>query len=150
MADQVARRMHRTAVIDTDNLRRMLVATDDVDLEEAWLTALNASSLADNCVEAGCDVVIVEVLSDEMAEFYRARLSEHDVRIVLLMPTEDEMNRRLMSHTDYLSRGDMTELYRLQEQFTGYDDKVDNSEIGPGAVADFILSQAGVAATAAR
>lgn len=138
VAERLAKRLTRTAVVDTDYLRNM--ANDGgEDGDAMWLGALNACALAENFAEAGYSTVIVEVLDDEMAEFYRAHLSDHDVRIVLLMPTREEVNRRLISHTDYLSRGDIGALYTHQQQFSAYDEKIDNSVTDPETVAMRIL-----------
>lgn len=147
MAEQLAQRLGRTAIVDSDVLHQMVELEANAG-DGRWLGALNACALAENFADAGCHVVVVETLSDELAEFYRAHLAEHQLRVVQLMPGEEEIHRRLISRTDYLARGDIDLSYAQQKQFTAYDELIDNTTLTPGDVAASIIE--GLTATVNR
>lgn len=147
IADLLAKRLDRCAAIDVDQLRKMIVQPDSNTWEsrerskQEQLVVKNACSLAGNFLDAGYAVVISDVVTEASLDAYKTALSDNIIKTVLLLPTEDEIMGRLLSRPDYLSRGEVTSVYDQQARFTGYDDKLDNTEVEPDDVVEWLLQR---------
>ena len=147
IGEQLAKRLDRCAVIDTDAVRRMIVNPH----KSAWegeegarqlvLGVENACDLARNFDEQGYRVVITDTLTESLLEQYRDELSEFSLWTVLILPTQEEIARRLISRPDYLSRGRVEVAYAQQAQFTGYDEKLDNTELAIGDAVSWVMDR---------
>ena len=147
VADAMAKHLENFAVVDVDDLRD-LVARPLVDVWEGdegekrrELGARNACALVGNFHDSGFDTVVLDVLTDATADIYRERLGNFDLSIVLLLPSESEINTRLLSRPDYLARGEIGRLYRQQTEFRSYDERLDNTELSPDDAAKWLLDR---------
>lgn len=145
VAEELASRRERCAVINVDELRQMVVRPkaepwegDDGPLQQR-LGVQNACSIVCNYEAAGYDSIVVDAMTDAMLAQYRERLADMDVWIVQLMPTEEEIAGRLISRPDYLSRGEVSWLYDQQANLEGYDHRIDNSNMTTEQVVDWML-----------
>lgn len=95
----------------------------------------NACPLARNFAGAGFPIVIHDVLSDETARLYETALAEPAPRIVLLLPTFEEIVRRNLPRGARLTDDALAMLYEQQRRLTRYAEKVDNTDRSAEAVA---------------
>lgn len=135
IGEQLGKRLSRCAVIDTDAIRRMVVKPQKFSWEgeegarQLTLGVDNACALARNFDSENYNVVIADTLTESLLARYREQLSELSIWTVLILPTQEEIARRLISRPDYLSRGQVEVAYAQQAQFTEYDAKLDNTEL---------------------
>ncbi len=147
VAEPIAQSHKRASVIDTDVLRNTVVEPyrDPWDGEEGrgqqLLAARNACAMARNFETENYSTIILDVIDNELAASYRQFLDGIDVTIILLLPTKDEIDRRLLTRTDYLTRGDTHLLYEQQTTFTAYDHKLDNTALAASDAANWILER---------
>jgi len=93
------------------------------------LGAKNGCILARNCVAAGFDVVVLDVLTNETAHIYRAHLMELEHKIVLLLPSLAESLRRNRERGQYLTDEEVELLYAWESQLSEFDHKIDNTHL---------------------
>jgi chloramphenicol 3-O-phosphotransferase len=147
IAELLAKRLERCAAIDVDELRAMIVQPNGLTWEsrersaQEDLVVKNACAVAQNFMEAGYDVVVSDVITERSLDMYKKALSKTTVKTIVLLPTENEIMGRLLSRPDYLSRGEVTSVYDQQARFADYDDKLDNTEIQPDDVVDWLLER---------
>ena len=131
----IAKRLKRCVVIDVDWLRAMVVQPHVPAWEgeegrfQLHLGAQNGCILACNCVAAGFDVVVLDVLTDATAHIYRARLLELEHQIVLLLPSLAESLRRNRERGQYLTDEEVELLYAWESELSEFDHKIDNTHI---------------------
>lgn len=148
VAELLAKRLDRSAVIDTDTFRRMVVRPQH---RAAWegkegrlqqeLAVRNACAVASAFVLNDYATIVVDVLTTAMLDVYRANLEGVDLNVVQLLPSEEEIAARLLSRPDYLSRGEITALYDQQSRFVDYQAKLDNTAMEPEDAASWLLQQ---------
>lgn len=133
----LARQRERCAVIDVDVVRAMLVQPHRAPWQgaEGWrqqrLGVLQGCKLAIGFAEDGCEVVLLDVLSDRTLSLYRQLLVPHKFKIVQLLPTWAECNRRFHERGPILTADEFALVYRDQEQFTAFDLCLDNTTLAP-------------------
>ena len=141
VAALLARRRERCAVVDFDLVRRMFVQPHRPpwDGEEGRAQQLlgvrHVCSLAAGFADAGWEVVILDVLSDETAALYRRLLAPFSPRIVQLLPTYDELKRRFHARGPVLTEDELAAVYEGQTTYTAYDLRIDNTALDPHEVA---------------
>lgn len=149
IAELLAKRLARCAAIDVDLVRQMIVQPGRAPWQSAeqrrqeQLAVSNACSLARNFAAAGYDVVISDVITDASLDEYSMSLRDTPIKTILLLPTENEIMGRLLSRPDYLSRGEITSVYDQQARFDRYDEKLDNTNLEPDAVVEWLLEKWG-------
>jgi predicted kinase len=142
VAKVLAAQRERCAVIDVDVVRQMLVKPHkapwegEEGLAQQRLGVRNACALARNFVLSGTDVVILDVLSQETLTAYREALAGLNPKIVLLLPTWEEVQRRNKMRTQYLTDGEIEMIYQSQAVLRGSDQQIDNTNLSPQEVAD--------------
>jgi adenylate kinase family enzyme len=147
IAELVAKRLERCVAIDVDELRTMIVQPSRApwqskeQLSQERLSVDNACAIARNAANAGYDVVISDVVTDMSLDAYKQAFAGTPLKTIVLLPTEDEIMGRLLSRPDYLSRGEVTSVYDQQAKFDGYDDRLDNTNIDPDDVVDWLLER---------
>jgi chloramphenicol 3-O-phosphotransferase len=147
IAELVAKRVARCAAIDVDQLRDMVIQPANTTWESREraqreeLAVRNACSIARNLMDSGYDVVISDVITETALETYKSALSGTAIKTIVLLPTENEIMGRLLSRPDYLSRGEVQSQYDQQSRFTEYDEKLDNTEMAPDAVVEWLLER---------
>ena len=141
VADRLVQQRSRCALIDVDLLRLMIVQPHAAPWEgpegrsQHRLGAQNACALAINFVQIGLDVVILDILVAETARIYRQELDIFNPRIVLLLPTWAEIERRNQARPR-LTADEVRLLYDWQQAFTQYDERIDNTDLSPDELAE--------------
>lgn len=134
-------RLERCAVIDVDLVRWMVRQPHRAPWEGAegraqhLLGARNASALARNLLDAGYEVVLLDALTDEVAALYREELSGRGLRIVLLLPSFEEVLRRNRVRGPRLTEEETTMLYEQHARLTGHDERIDSTSLSAEDVA---------------
>lgn len=129
----IAGQLERCAVIDVDLVRAMIVQPhvspwlSEEGLSQLRLGAENASALARNFVNAGFDVVILDVLTDETAQTYRQKLRNVEHMIVLLIPSVEESLRRNQERGQFLTDDEVRILYDWEAMLLEIDVRIDNT-----------------------
>lgn len=141
VAASLAPLRQRCALIDVDVVRWMVVQPHRAPWEgmeglaQQQLGVRNACLLADSFVEAGYDVVILDVLSDATAQQYRVTMEAHAPRIVRLLPAWEEVVRRSAIRGLRLQPHEERAIYDQQQRFTAYDETIDTTTLSATAVA---------------
>lgn len=100
-AKALAQKFDRTVVISEDSLRRMIIS----GLVKPWpwnaeaklqveLGAENACSLANNFLAKGFNVIIDSVIGQNLLEYYKRALKEHQLKVILLLPSKEALLKR--------------------------------------------------------
>jgi hypothetical protein len=137
----LAERRERCAVVDFDLVRRMFVRphqppwAGEEGRTQQLLGVRQVCSLAGSFSEAGWDVIILDVLSDETAGIYRRLLARFSPKVVQLLPTYEEVKKRFSERGPVLTRRELEMVYEGQSKFAQYDLRLDNTAVGPGEAA---------------
>lgn len=132
----------KCTVIDIDLVRWMILQPHkspwdgEEGKKQARLGIKNGCILARSFIEEGYDVIILDVLTDEIAQIYKDRLKGLNPKIVLLLPTYEEIVRRSKLRPPRLSEGRIKNLYELEKNLTILDKKIDNTSISAEEVAE--------------
>ena len=135
IAKSFAANQERCAVIDVDTVRQMLVHPHKApwDGEEGKrqqiLGVKNTCALAKNFSQDGSVVLILDVLPQETLSLYRKELSELNLKVVLLLPTFEEIQKRNKGRMQYITDDEILMLYKSQENLQDYDFKIDNTNL---------------------
>ncbi|MCC6456422.1 MAG: hypothetical protein IT328_15815 [Caldilineaceae bacterium] len=134
VAPLIAHRRERCAVIDVDQVRWMLVQPHiapwqgDEGKRQMRFGVENACLLATRFAANSCDVILLDFIWSYTIDLYREWLSPHKPKIVLLMPSLDEILRRNQGR-GWLPAHEVEMLYAEMQNFTDFDEKIDNSTI---------------------
>jgi predicted kinase len=145
IAALVAKRLSRCAVIDVDMVRWMVLQPHKAPWEgeegkaQQRLGVQNACSLATSFIRAGFDVIILDVLTDETARLYGAKLRRFALTIVLLLPTFDEIRKRNAIRGKRITDEEVEALYNGQKHLSVYDARIDNSDLTAEETASQLL-----------
>ncbi len=145
IANIVAKKRERCAVVDFDLVRKMFVQPHKTpwDGEEGrsqqQLGVEMVCFLGRKFIEKGWEVVILDVVDNNTVNTYKELLIDHKPLIVLLLPTYDVIKDRFDSRGPVLSEKELKEVYKNQARFTSYDYMIDNSSTSPGDVAEQII-----------
>jgi hypothetical protein len=138
--------VERCAVIDVDVVRWMVVKPHvapwdgDEGRIQHDLGVRNACAIASNLIEAGFDVLILDVVSEEHAQYYKEKLAFADPKIIRLMPSYGEViNRNLARMSAVLKLEQIDFLYDLQVNLRTFDQSIDNTHIPAVEVARMLL-----------
>ena len=129
----IAEKLSHCVVIDVDLVRWMVrqphtaAWEGDEGIAQLVLGARNACLLARSFVEAGYPVVILDFLIDETAQLYKAELNEFEPKIVLLLPSFDEIWRRNLERGRRLTDDEIEWTYDVQNRLTVFDTRIDNT-----------------------
>jgi len=100
----------------------------------------NTCGLANKFHDNNFNVVLTDAVTDATLSRYKDALSV-ELFTVLILPTQEEVARRLLSRPDYLSRGQAEVLYTQQASFGGYDEVLDNTELSIAEATDWVLER---------
>lgn len=143
---QLASRLQRCAVIDVDLVRWMIVQPHRAPWEgeegryQQVLGVQNTCLLTHNFLEANLTVLILDGLSSETAVLYKTLLAASAPKIVLLLPTFEEITRRNRARPR-LTDEELSLLYEQNIHFTLYDEKVDNTTMPAEQFVEWFLAQ---------
>jgi hypothetical protein len=138
----IADRLDRCALVDVDQLRAMVrrphVASwyDGEGTAQQRLGARNACQLATNFAAANFSVVILDFLTDHTLPLYRGALAGLAVRIVRLLPSLEEAQRRNRERGLWVKPDRVTLLYAQMAAFRGADETIDNTLLPADPLAD--------------
>lgn len=145
VAQIFAKKRERCAIIDVDIVRWMLLQPHRApwDGEEGGrqqvLGVKNACLLTSNFVQNNSDVVILDVLSKETFRIYKKELGKFNLKIVLLLPTFEEIQKRNKMRPLRITEDEIALLYKSQEALQGYDEKIDNTNLSAEEVATDLI-----------
>lgn len=137
----VANQLDRSVVIDVDLVRGMVKQphvppwVGQEGERQLRLGAENGSMLAIHFSKAGFNVILLDVLTDETAQIYRTTFKDVDHKIVVMLPSLEESIQRNRERGQWLKDKEVALLYEWQCKLTGFDDKIDNSDIPVNALA---------------
>ena len=141
VAASLAQRRERCAVVDFDLVRKMIVRphrppwAGEEGRAQQMLGVRQVCSLAGGFSEAGWDVIILDVLSDETAVIYRRLLARFSPKVVQLLPAYEELRRRFRERGPVLTERELEMVYEGQSKYAQYDLRIDNTCVEPGDVA---------------
>lgn len=145
IAQIIAKQKNQCAVIDVDLVRWMILQPHKAPWEgeagkkQQLLGVQNTCLVANNFLKEGYEVIILDVLTTDTAKLYRKQLQKSNVKILLLLPTYEEILRRNIIRPPRLKEGEVKMLYDQQRAFTGYDEIIDNTHLFPEDTAQKLL-----------
>ncbi|MCP4427798.1 MAG: hypothetical protein GY803_25225 [Chloroflexi bacterium] len=146
IAALIAKRFNHCAVIDVDIVRWMVLQPHAAPWDgedgkaQQKLGVQNACLLAQSFIGSGFDVIILDVLTDETAHLYTAELKDFELKIVLLLPTFDEIKKRNSLRGKRITDDEVEMLYNWQKRLSVYDARIDNSNLTAEAAAAQLAS----------
>ena len=145
IAEIVAQRRDRCAIIDYDVLRNMfrkphLTPWDgEAGHRQNVLGLQHACMLAKSFLTNDYDCLVLDVLSDETAGLYRDILKDHNPQLIHLLPSFEEIVRRNGTRPPRLTDEELRMVYEGQTQLRVFDTRIDNTHLSPDEVAHAIL-----------
>ncbi len=141
----LAKRRERCAVVDFDAVRRMFVHPHHAPWQghegraQHLLGTHLVCMLAERFAQAGWEVIVLDVLSEETAGLYRRLLQPYAPTIVQLLPTFAELQRRFYARGPVLTDEELVHVYDGQCAFTQYNHRIDNTSLSPVSVVQQIM-----------
>ena len=141
----LARQRARCAVVDFDAVRAMFVQPHRAPWQGAeghaqqLLGTRLVCLLAEGFAEAGWEVVILDVLSEETGRLYRHLLAQFHPTIVQLLPAWTELQRRFYARGPVLTDDELAHVYAEQCALTQYDIRIDNTGVPPDRVVQQLI-----------
>ncbi len=145
VANTLAKKRDKCAVVDVDTVRHMVFQphhapwSGEEGEEQLKLGIKNACVLAKNFLADNFDVIILDVVTNSSLPLYRKLLREEKFKIVMLLPSLEEVKKRNQSREYELGEQRVIALYQEQEKFTDYDEKIDNTDLTPEDVAERLI-----------
>lgn len=143
----LAKKRKKCAVIDVDLVRWMLYQPHKAPWEageegkdQQKLGIINTCILAKNFIQNSCDVIILDVVTNETANIYNDQLMQNHPKIILLLPTFLETQKRMSTRKFRITDEEEKLVYAWQENFNAFDEKIDNSNIPAETVAEKIYT----------
>ncbi len=136
----LAKHRGRCAVIDFDAVRAMFVQPHRAPWQGAEGKAQQLLGthlvclLAERFAQAGWEVIILDVVSEETASLYRQILDRFNPTIVQLLPAFAELQRRFYQRGPVLTDEELAQVYAEQLALTYYDVQIDNTHLSPSDV----------------
>lgn len=133
------------ARIETDDLRHMVISPHKApwDGEEGMRQLIigvkNTCILANQFIQEGFDVIIVDFVTDKTVSIYKEMLANHNPYLVRLYPTYEEAKKRFDSRHETVTSEEFKMLYDIQTKFNKYDLQIDNTLLSPQEVVDQLL-----------
>lgn len=130
-----AKQREKCAVIDVDLIRWIILQPHKAPWEgeeghkQQLLGVRHACMLAKSLISENYDVLILDVISDETAQIYKGTLKDSQPKIVLLLPSFEEIKRRNKIRPPRLKEEQVEMLYEKQKSLTQYDLKIDNTNL---------------------
>lgn len=100
----------------------------------------NTCLLAQSFLDADLTVLILDVLSHETADLYKERLAASAPKVILLLPTFEEIIQRNRMRPR-LTDEEVSFLYKQNIQFSLYDEKVDNTNMSSEQFVEWFLAK---------
>jgi chloramphenicol 3-O-phosphotransferase len=141
VAQAIADRLERAAVVDVDALRALVrrphvaVWYPGEGTAQHRLGVRNACLLARSFAGAGYKVVVADLLTEETLPVYRAGLDGLRVRVVRLLPSLEEAQRRNRARGLWVAPARVALLYAQQAALVFACETLDTTATPPAAVA---------------
>ena len=141
----LAKQRDRCAVVDFDAVRAMFVQPHRAPWQgtegkaQHLLGVHLVCLLAEQFAQAGWEVIILDVLTEESARLYRHRLDPFKPTIVQLLPAFAELHRRFSQRGPVLTEDELAHVYEEQCAFTQYDVRLDTTRLSPSSVVQHIV-----------
>ena len=97
----------------SDNYKIVIINPQEIDMAVQGHDGLNLNWLEAN----------------KSAEIYKKELKEYDTKIILFLPTFEEIIKRNKMRPPRLRDEEITWTYKLQENLTVFDEKIDNTNL---------------------
>jgi len=142
IAESLSKKKERCAVIDVDLLRLMVKSPHKAPWQgeeghkQQLLGVSNACLLAKEFIKNNFSVIVLDVLSDETAKIYKETLAQYQPKIILLLPSWQEIVRRNKTRKAKLTDEELKMVYKQQTNFKTFDEKIDNSNLSAEETAD--------------
>src|SRR3989344_4418627 len=142
IAEILAKKKERCVVIDVDLLRLMVQSPHKAPCQgeegkrQQLIGVSNACLLAKEFIKNDFSVIILDVLSDETAKLYSDNLNEFEPKLVLLLPTWEEIVRGNKIRERRLTDEELEMVYKQQVDLKIFDEKIDNTNLSPEEVAN--------------
>lgn len=143
---RIARERERCAVVDFDAVRAMFVQPHRAPWQgeegkaQQILGVRLVCALASGFADAGWEVLVLDVVSDQTAPLYRALLAGRQPQIVQMLPRFAEIKRRFDARGPVLTDEELTLVYDEQRRFKDYDLRIDNTAQTPEETAGRIIA----------
>ncbi len=131
-------------LIDFDLVRAMFVQphqppwAGEEGKAQQLLGVRQVCKLAEGFAEAGWEVVILDMLSEETVKLYRQLLQPYEPKIVQLLPEFSELNRRFCERGVCLADEELAMVYEEQYRYANYDLRIDNTDVAPEKVIELL------------
>ncbi len=141
----LAKQRERCAAIDFDTVRAMFAQPHRAPWQGAeghaqqLLGIQLVCLLAERFAQAGWDVIILDVVSEETAPLYRQLLDPFKPTIVQLLPAFAELQRRFYQRGPVLTEDELARVYEDQCALTQYDVRLDTTRLSPSSVVQQIV-----------
>ena len=145
VAAALTTRLKPCAVVDFDLVRAMFVNPHKTPwdgqegLAQQHLGVQMVCDIAQRFETSGWHVIILDVPSASTLALYKTRLTTSQLKVVQLLPSYDVLLKRFDERGPVLSHEQLEDVYREQSDLTGYDLRIDNSQLSADAVADVVL-----------
>jgi hypothetical protein len=145
----VADRLARSTLVDADQVRAMVRRPHIAPWYEGEGTAQlrlgvrNTCQLARAFVAEGYAVIALDFLTEETLGIYRAELASLRPRIVRLLPTLDEAQRRNRERGLWVQPDRVDSLYAQIATLDGVDETIDNTDVDAAALAEELSALVG-------
>lgn len=145
IANEIALKLERCAVVDFDLVRQMFVNphktpwNGDEGLAQQHLGVEMVCNLAQKFETSGWQVIILDVLSPTTLKIYKERLQTSPLKIVQLLPSYDVLLQRFNNRGPVLSYEELEDVYNNQKDLKGYDLHIDNSQLSAKSVAKELI-----------
>lgn len=146
VAELLARRVPRAAVIDVADLRAIVTVgrrepwEGDAGVRQQELAVRNACALAANFVAAEFQPIVLDVVTDATSRLYRELLQPLAARIVVLLPSFDAVDQRNASRTPPFTSTQLRSLYESQRRLSEFDALLDTTNLNASEVADRVYN----------
>lgn len=146
IGELLAKQFDRGVLIDVDKVRWMVIKGHMAPWEgsegkkQQILGVVNTCILTKNYIDSGFNVVIADVIDSQTAIIYKDKLKEYRPKIILLLPAFEEIIRRKKYRPSFIIEQEIEMLYKGQEKFKEYDEKIDNTNLTPNQVVEKLFN----------
>jgi hypothetical protein len=145
IARLLAQRLTRCAVVDFDLVRAMFVQPHRAPWQGAEghhqhsLGISLVCQLTHGFVQAGWNVIMLDVVTNEVVQHYTEGLHPLPLTIVQILPSLEENKRRFVARGPCLTDQEFKQVYQGQVRFNHYHTRIDNTQLTPEAVVERLL-----------
>ncbi|MEO7911753.1 MAG: hypothetical protein ABIV47_19070 [Roseiflexaceae bacterium] len=136
----LAQQQERCAVVDFDLVRAMFVQPHRAPWQglegraQHQLGIQHVCQIALGFHAAGWKVVVLDVVTNDVVQYYQMALQSVALVIIQLLPSLQETARRFYARGPVLTDAEFEQVYREQEQFRYATRRIDTTTLSPEAV----------------